>query len=466
MQELDSLIHNFRRRVAFSVALSRGLLYLAWGCFAWGGVALVLRAGFDGSRPDLMWGGFGLAPMVTLALIYGFRARPSRHSVRALLDRHNRSGGLVMAEGETDLGDWRPRVGPVQVPRLRTPMPWGLLIGGVVFAVAAFLVPVKTPGLEASKPLEIGKEVEQLAERIAVLKEEGLLDEAKADRFDTELRSLEEAAHGEDPASTWETLDHLQEMTDRATAEVAEAALAEGEQLAAAEAVAEALQEAGSEAEAGRLAEAMSELSALTARTAAESRLLDGDLARELTAGATSPGDLGRLLEALQEGQGSLSETLERLYAGGLIDLETLLQGQGALQGDQESLAEFLAENGLEAASGFCRGGRRGHRPGSGGISRGRDDAPMHWREPISVEGVRFREQVLDPASLAALRESHLSGLSIADPTSLDAAQETSAVSVIDTAAAGGGAAHTHTLLPRHRGAVRRYFDRPASGSQ
>jgi hypothetical protein len=31
----------------------------------------------------------------------------------------------------------------------------------------------------------------------------------------------------------------------------------------------------------------------------------------------------------------------------------------------------------------------------------------------------------------------------------------------LNSAASGGGSAYTQTILPRHRGAVKRYFDRP-----
>ncbi len=169
--------------------------------------------------------------------------------------------------------------------------------------------------------------------------------------------------------------------------------------------------------------------------------------------------DLGKLLDALGRGKGSLADKLDRLYAGGLIDLETLLAAKRSLSGgDLGALAEFLDQNGLEAASGYCQGGRAGR----GGVSRGRGDAPMTWKDPSSPAGAKWREQVLDPASLAALHQSHLLGLTAADPSALEPAAPGAGGGGLDPAAtAGGGAAYTHTLLPRHRGAVARSFARP-----
>ncbi len=468
MQELDTSVRQFRRRVALVAALTfcvRGLVLLG---FLWGTVVLALRAGVGVPRGVLLWGLAGALPIAAAALILGLRRRPARRSVLALLDRHGDGGGLMMATGEVELGGWRGRIGEASVPAVAGSYRWGSLGAAVVFVAAAFLLPVVPAGLAAERPLEIGEEIARLSERIELLEQEGLLEEEQAERFDSELESLQEEASGEDPAATWEALDHLQEMTDSTAAEVAEAALAEGEQLAAAAAVAEALAEAGDEAGGERLAEAMTELSALTARAAVDSRLLDDTLAGELGAAAGGESlDLGELQGALGRGQGDLSGKLDRLYAGGLIDLETLLAAKKSLQdGNLEDLAEFLDDNGLEAASSFCRGGRpgagSGSGPGRGGVSRGRGDAAMTWKDPSSPEGARWRPQVLDPSSLAALHQSHLLGLTTADPTDLEPGAP-AATAGVDPAVVDGGGATTHTLLPRHRGAVRRYFDRQES---
>ncbi len=462
MQKLDVQVRRFRRRVALRSALSIGVRGLALMCFLWGTAVLALRAGFDLPPGVLLWGLAWALPVAAGALVLGLRGRPSRRSVLALLDRQAGAGGLVMAAGEVELGGWRERAGTAAAPKLAGRLSWGPLGAGAAFVAGAFLMPVAPAGLAAERPLEIGGEVARLEERIELLEQEGLLEEEEAERFESELESLLDEASGTDPAAAWEALDHLQEVTDRAAAEVAEAALAEGEQLAAAEAVAEALAEGAEGAAERLLEEAMAELSALTARAAADSRLLEGALASELAAAAGGQQlDLGQLLDALRRGQGDLGDKLDRLYAGGLIDLETLLAAKRALEGgDLDSLADFLEQNGLEAASGFCRGSRPGSRPGRGGIGRGRGDAPMTWKDPSSPEGAKWQPQVLDPADLAALHQSRLLGLTVADPGALEPAAPSAAGAAVDPDAGGGGGAYTHTLLPRHRGAVRRYFDR------
>ena len=461
MRSVEQQVVKFRRRAALMTALAAGVRWLAAWLLLWGTAVLALRAGFDMARGVLLWGLVGVVPVAVAALILGFSRRPPRRAVLSLFDLHGAGGGLMMASGEVEIGAWRDRIDAKPAPRLRGRHPWRLVAVGGAFVAAAFLMPVAPVGLEAERPLEIGEEIAELSARIETLEQEGLLEEDEAERFEAGLEALEDEASGQDPAATWEALDHLQEMTDRTAAEVAEAALAEGEQLAAAEAVAEALSAAGDAGAEHLASEAMAELSALTARAADTSKLLDSARLAELSAATGADGqlDLGKLLDALGRGKGSLGDKLDRLYAGGLIDLETLLAAKKALEGgDLETLAEFLDQNGFEAASGYCQG--QGQVPGRGGVSRGRADAPMTWKDPSSPDGAKWREQVLDPASLAALHQSHLLGLTAADPSALEPAPPAAAGGGLDSAAAGGGAAYTHTLLPRHRGAVERYFDR------
>ena len=94
---------------------------------------------------------------------------------------------------------------------------------------------------------------------------------------------------------------------------------------------------------------------------------------------------------------------------------------------------------------------------GKGGVDRGRGDAPMTWTDPSSGKGAKFKEQVL-PSSMSSLKDSQLVGRSTGAPEiDKSGAQKSGG---LKGAAAGGGSAFTQTVLPRHRGAVNRYFER------
>ena len=472
---LDQQVRKFRRHAALTGALTIGARLTVLWLLSWGTAVAALRAGLDVSRSVLLWGIAGLVPVIVAAGILGHRCRPPRRSVLSLLDLHADGGGLVMATDEIDLGGWRAALGGGRVPRLRGRYPWRPISAGVVFVTAAFLMPVAPMGLEAERPLEIDEEILDLAERIETLEQEGLLEEEDAEQLAVALESLEKDASGEDPAAAWEALDHLQDMTDREIAGVAESALAEGVQLAAAEAIAEALS-SGPAGEMDSLAsEAMAELAALTARAARDGKWLDSARAAELSAAAgkaSKTGDPGDLLSALGQAKVEMGEKLDRLHAGGLIDLETLAASERGLEGGElEQLSSYLEDKGLGAASSYSRRGGLASSAGDGqqagaGLSRGGGGVPMSWKEPSSADGSRWREQVLDPASAAALQQSHLQGLSVADPRALEPAAPVASGAVDPVATAGGGAAYTHTLLPRHRGVVKRYFDRAAGSPE
>lgn len=479
-------VRRFRRQLAGLLVLDRSLRFLAIAGFVGGGVILALRIGLGWSfgtlsfeklsferlsfeklsfhwLPAIVALVFGL--VLVLAAHKGLKALPDKATVRALLDRHQGWGGLLMADTETDLGTWRTalhsaRPASAALPRLhwRSTPAWTLFGAAVVFILVSFLVPPRSLDASGPRPLDLATEITELEESLKVLEEEGLMDGEEAERLDLALETLAEEASGNDPARAWETLDHLSEMAEQTAEEAAEAALTEGERLVAAEQVALALeQDAGpSELEAG----ALEELAGLASQAAEQNRLLDQSLADALAQAAAS-GDPARMKKALTGSRESLEAKLNRLHKAGLIDLETLIQGKESLAAGDDALAAFLGENGLEAAGAYCQMPGAGQMPGTGAATRGPGHAEMTWADPSSEEGAVFEEQVLDPSSLAALERSGLIGLRAADPRAGGRQPlPSSGASGLDPTASAGGAAHTQSVLPRHRAAVRRFFER------
>ena len=83
----------------------------------------------------------------------------------------------------------------------------------------------------------------------------------------------------------------------------------------------------------------------------------------------------------------------------------------------------------------------------------------MTWSDGSNEEDTTFKAQVLPPASLAALKESMMIGVSIGAP-SIEENPASSATDALNSATAGSGEAFSHTVLPRHKGVVERYFER------
>ncbi|MDE0299485.1 MAG: hypothetical protein OXN17_12705 [Candidatus Poribacteria bacterium] len=452
-------IREFRIKMASLLILKKVLLAATvWGLL-WGTVVIVLRAAVGMPRSTLLAGGIVLVLAVSWAVVTALRQLPGRTAIRASLDKHSASGGLVMAAEAADLGSWIHLLSTVRAPRLRWrgKVSWARFAAAAVFVSVSFLIPERFVDISKAQPLDIREEVDELAAGIDVLKEEEIVELIQAETLEEKLAEIQEEASGEDPVKTWEALDHLTDILSQESKQAAEDALTATERLTEAETLAEALINEGSEMEKGLLAESMAALTGLVQEAAKEDALLasqlpefDGDLS------SLSPEQLEALSEALRSSKGEISEKLEKLKEANLIELDTLKACEKLGQCDSGGLAAFLAENSenmpvKECVSLWCRN--------KFGIGRGPGHAPMAWSDEASEEGAKFKEEVLPLSNITSLEDSEVIGLSSAAPT-----VEKSGIAPrsggLNGAASGGGSSFTHTVLPRHRSAVKRYFER------
>jgi hypothetical protein len=73
---------------------------------------------------------------------------------------------------------------------------------------------------------------------------------------------------------------------------------------------------------------------------------------------------------------------------------------------------------------------------------------------------VKFKEETLPEGDLASLKRSQKLAVSKGAPGT-EAPGGPAGSGALEDSAAGGGSANTQVVLPRHRGTVERYFDRP-----
>src|SRR5215813_8754455 len=458
----EQSIRRFIRRLALLLVFKQSLAFITIWCFVWGVAALVLRAASATPRKPLMWGATGIAVAIITAVAHARKQLPSRGSVRALLDDRNECGGLLMADADADLGAWR--MPEIALPRLR----WrkaraiGLLAASVAFVAVSLLAPVRFGTTNAARPMDVSREVENLSAQIEALKEAQVIEEAKAEALEQKLDQLSQEASGEDPAKTWEALDHLNDAVEKAAKEAAETANARQERLTRAEALAEGLMAGADQLDSKTMTEAMRTLGEMMRSAMKENEALAGDLSSEtqeaIKSGSLKPQQLKDISKALGRGKSSLNQKLSKLKKSGMINPGSLKGGAQANRRDNSGLARFLKENAEkvsvdEALLQWCEG--------KGGVDRGRGDAAMTWTDGTNEKDAKFKEKVLPPSSVAGLKDSQLVGMSAAAPT-----VDTSGVAAhgaLNNTAPGGGSAYTQPILPRHRGAVRRYFDRPQS---
>ncbi|NLW84928.1 MAG: hypothetical protein GXY41_11095 [Phycisphaerae bacterium] len=466
MGDLDNPIGRFRTRLAVLFFVRYAVSGLSVPIFAAGGVVLAAR---------MMWRQPLDSPAVSLALaaalfagllyalIRTLSGLPAVGTLRPIFDKSNGCGGLLMAASETDLGDWAQHLVPLEAPRLC----WdgrrsgGVLLAAVLFLAVSALIPQRYMMPLSAGRLEIDEQTRLIEEQIEVLQEEAIVSEEAAQEFLDKITRIDETALGRDPVKTWEALSHLQDQLKKAAEEAAVGMLAETEALSRSEMLTQALAQMGQTMDSEALAGALSELLEMAQSLAGENAALANDLS-DLLGKALEKGGLGseqlqELLKALQGQKINLSDAMARLVEAKLIDMKLLELCGEACQCNAEGLMAMLSE---------CQGaGEAKEAIGMGlampgwGIDRGPGAAPMFWTEPSSSDATTFQEQLLPDATLAAMRDAQLVGVSMVAPD-VSEGGDPSTPGVLDAAQAGSGQAVRQTILPRHRAAVEGYFQR------
>ena len=283
---------------------------------------------------------------------------------------------------------------------------------------------------------------------------------------------MQEKAEGRSPTKTLEALDRIRDKIQQAARKAAEAGLDKHEKLDDAERLAEELRKRGDKLNETVKAEALAELNDLVAKAKLDSDLLDldvdPDLLKSLAQGTLSDEDLQRLADALKNADQRTRNTLERLAKERLIDPDEIAKrmaedpGEGDTEGE-ESIEDPMSLDDLMRC--ICRrgdgDGRRGndYRRGNGGRGGGRSSPPITWSDGTSEDGAKYKEQVLPPSdSSRQLRDSQIIGVHRGDSEGADAKEL--AGRRTPRRNAGGGSANAAIVLPQHRGAVERFFDR------
>jgi len=462
----DNLVNRLRLKVAFLLVARKFLHYLTVLAFLFGLVIVIVRVSISIPRLYLLWGLWCIFPILIFAVYQGVHQTPSRGQFCALFDAKNNSGGLLMADEEFNLGAWHQRLVSVSQPDLKwhSSRSVGLFSLALVFVVVSFLLPQRYVNISSARTLDISEDVEELHLKIETLKEESIISEQVADEFVQQLEQLEDSSSVYEPAKTWEALDHLEQTLEKNAQEFASSAVRQTEAVTQTQTLAEGLYNDGAALDDNLLAEAMSELFAMLQSHTENNEMLKNALSSEVMnacqAGILSPEQLKQLLEELKNNKAALSGCLGRLCQAGLIDQKLLKLCEKLGLCDSSALIAFLNENASKmgfsgALSMYCQ------TPGRGGISRGRGDAPLTWMEPSSEEGIRFKEEVLPPASLNALKDSRQLGISVGVPQ-IEKEGGSQVLDVLSTSKRGEGQTIIQTVLPRHRSAVKHYFEREA----
>lgn len=459
-QDVNRAIDDFRLRLGLLYLLKYGLAALAVWAFIYGSAILALRGGLGFSRLDVLWGIASLPLVGVVAGYLAWRRLPTSDKVRVVLDQHGRCGGLLMAE--TPIGDWNEALPELRQPALRwkSGPSWALVAAGVAFLSLALALPQGFANLGGPR-LDVSREVEKLEKQLETLEKEKLLEKQRAVELQEQLEQVRRDAKGRDPVKTLEALDHLQDLANKAGKDAAESAARKMEDLGRAEKLAEAVEKLGKKLDAKQLGEAMKELAALAKRADAERDLMDAldpDIQKALEAGKLTPEMMKKLMEGMKDAKNAKLAKMAKLMKAKLIDAKDLAKCEKAGKCDCAGLAAFLKENGCK--DGLCDAIALIETPGNGDATRGPGPAKLTFGDESSEDGFKFKEEELPASELEKLKESTLSGISVGKPNIGKEKPVAGESGALAGSKSGGGSANTQMVLPRHRGAVERYFER------
>ncbi len=453
-------LRAFARRLNLLLMLRAVVQVLTVCFFIWGVVVLAVRIYGAQNTGWLLSGLFGFVPVIIFTAVRERRRQPVFAKIRAGYDRANACGGVMMSEEAADMGVWLGQLPPAVVPEFRWRNGRTLLLLGVsaLFAATALLLPERLTHLSNHRPLAIGQIVEQLQAEVQTLVQEKIVDEKRSGDLQKQLSELQKDSSAYDPNKTWEALDHIKQSNSDAAKQAAEEAIAKTESLTEAEALAQAMQQAAesgmSEATASQAAQ---DLASLINSAKLEQGILNGKIPAELLAGLNglNKEQMEKLMKALELNKSLLSLTMSNLARLKLIDPATLAKCQNAGQcKNPGALADYLSTctnscNALGMCLSLCRDGRAGGRGGPG--------AEMSWDNDTSEADQKFQEHALPPSS--HLDDAQLVGVSKAAPE-LAKNDVAAGHGALDNTVASGGSAHAQVVLPEHRQAVRKFFQR------
>ena len=449
------------------------LKFLAQGMvvalFVWGTVIIACRA--MGGVPFavlLIVGGVLIVTAATVAVLLAWRKVPDRKKLVAAIDCESEGGGLLMSLVELgSLGDWGTQLRDMKTPRFRWQSNKTLVFvaTGLIFACFSLFLPDKTVNaLAGPRKLDVTNQVREINSKLEKLQEEKILDADKVEELKQELKRIQQDAEADGPIKTWEAIDHLNDKLAKEAQNAAEELLKEQEKYETAEAMAEALKEhlAAEENTHGPTTEEMqdlaNEMSNMLGEMGADDEFLN-DLKQQIDEQgleSLTQEQLEQLAEKMSEKLRDCQGRLNNLKSGRMIDPDRLKDFSECNPRDAQSLKDFLDNQcqGACDAEGECDGGI----PGRGGISRGPGSSAIQFDHDTQESDAEMKERALEP-DYVDMEASVRMGVTREAPTpnrAGSAAEEGGAVT--DTTGVAGSSGRD-AVLPKHRGAVKRFFD-------
>jgi len=427
----------------------------------------------------------GLPVCILLAILIAYRRRLNEGKILALLDNHNRCGGLLLAERETGDESWMDQVSEnLQIPDFRVNFSARLpnVIFSVVFIILCVVVPVYSGAALKEHRINLGEIKDTLVEQIDTLVETETLSPEKAEELSRALEQIVAGSDRNDPSKTFEALDQLQEKLKKEARQEAQKILSDLEKLGQMNSLAEELKkQTDSSSEAAESLKEM--LKKFAGSQEGKEFMKQSGEAGKAMEGAMQDGEHSH--QAMQEAARQLQDYIDKesekkelaarkMKNARLIDQQTLekLLKEGKLKKatlkdimNNPDAEVFVApsldgscNNGGEPGLAEGQNGQDGQMVGSGGAGRDGGSAPLNFNRLTSDHKVKFIDEALPSPNESSLEDSVVIGQGVTAPELLPADHSQSGS--VQWNNQQNSAAESEIILPRHRNAVRNFFDR------
>ncbi len=364
-----------------------------------------------------------------------------------------------MTEEANDIKKWEHLTSNIKEPGIvwKNKKNIALFCSSIVFFTLIFFTPENIADFTKHSPFELDNIIEEIDEKITVLEEEDIIEHAESEDLTNNLKKIYEKSSGEDPAKTWEALDHISETLSNEALTSAEESLTQIDKLAKMEALSEfadkLLNSDGSIQK-----DIMDEYANILKAQNLEKLLMKNGLSKDILNNcknnALTPDQLKQLKKMFGKCKNNLSSTIKKLEYAKLIDAAMSEKCKKAGQLNITELSEFLDKtSNLTAALELFDYIQYG----KGGVNRGPGHAPMTWTNGTKEENINFKEQSLSSDDIQSIKDNQLVALKAYAPE--ESEEDNTVLSgKLTNVNAGEGSAIDHPILPKHKDAIKNFF--------
>jgi hypothetical protein len=443
MNQFEAWIARQRRRLSLGVFLTAFADAMAVFLLVFGSSVLLVKLARPGMWPGVLWLAALAVPLTFGAWWYSRRLDFSRRQAVALLDSRTGANGLLMtlcetADRETADNGWAERLAAWNpnwrsgLPRLRPVRAARRLWLPALFVVGCCCVPLREARTESVRTNFVGTQAaESLADSLQVLRESEVLEQKESEDLQQAIDKLKEETKTTPLThESWEVVDSLRE-TMRVRAE---------ESMMAASKAQDALERLAADAD-----KSQSSLSA-ERRDQLEQEAIESlrKLSKDGRFSKASPELQKKLQQLMKDKRVSLPKDAKEREKT-LSDLKKFLNEESKkLSKSRGKEGEGDSDN--EDSDDRERGG-----------TRGGDATKLTWGDEAEANGAKFKEIILPPGT-PDQPDKEIISQSASAPEVEPAANAPRAAGPA-AGAETGRQTWNRTLAPRHRAAVRSYFD-------